>query len=886
MKRRPRLSLLLPLLLSAASPLRAQDWVWWEAENPTSTNFPEKHPYGPYDARGAELLSGGKWIGASEPGKTLFLEYEVAVPKDAEYRFFARKFWKHGPFKWRFDGGPWTECGRDIALLDGVELAKFIGANWVFLGKVKLKAGPRVLRIEMLETKGGGAFDCFLLTPGAFTARGKMKPGEKYGSAPEGWFPFEPDADPFAASPIDLRFLNEKTAGENGFIVARGDQFVHEKTGVPVRFWATNAGHDVLLRERDEIDRYARWHAKLGVNLVRLHGPLWRDDDPARIDEARLAQVHYLAAALKREGIYLNLSTYFPVWFRPKGVPGLEGYGGDKNTFATPFFNERFQELQKGWWKALLTPANPHTGLPLGRDPVVAQIEIVNEDSMFFWTFTPYQNVPEPQMEILERRFGSWLKERHGSLEAVFGKWGRDRVKGDDAAAGRAGFMPLWNLFNGRTPRAQETAEFLALLQRRYFDGLHGYLKKDLGFKGCVTGSNWVTAEARLLGPLDKWSNAGCDFMDRHGYYGGPHEGERAGYSISKGDRYDDASALRFDGGKKGERSFSLPIMDLAWNGKPSTISEINWTPPNRLRADFPLLCAAYGLLQGTDGFMFFATSEPGYSQTIGKFGIATPSTYGQFPATALMYRRGLVKTAEPVARLEVKLADLHALKGIPVSAPQNLDEFRRKDVPAGKALETAAPGSIDPLAFLVGRVEANVTEAGGLSKITVLSPYLDRTKSVAKSLTGELSWNWESGLVTVDAPAAQGATGFLSKAGMLALKDLTIESPLDYGTILLVAMDGQPLRTSRRMLLQVFSEEQNHGWSAPGEGVRAIAETGGPPLVVRKFEGKVALRRPDAAALKVKALDAGGYEDKAAKPGPASALTLLPSTLYYVIEK
>ena len=36
----------------------------------------------------------------------------------------------------------------------------------------------------------------------------------------EGWFPFEPKPDPFSDSPIDLRFLNEKFAGEHGFVPA------------------------------------------------------------------------------------------------------------------------------------------------------------------------------------------------------------------------------------------------------------------------------------------------------------------------------------------------------------------------------------------------------------------------------------------------------------------------------------------------------------------------------------------------------------------------------------------------------------------------------------------------------------------------------------------
>jgi hypothetical protein len=880
----PILLLLLPSSLPAVAQ-ESSDWVWWEAETPKSTNFPDRNPFAPGDEKAASALSGGKWIGASDPGKILFLEYDVAVPKDGEYQFFARKFWLHGPFRWRFDEQPWQECGRKIALLDEVSLAKFIGANWVRLGAVTLKAGTHPLRIELLETKGAAAFDCFLLTAVPFTPRGKMKPGEKYNVAPEGWFAFEPEADPFGAAALDLRFLNEKVAGEDGAIQAKGGHFVHEKTGVPVRFWAVNTGHDILNQDARSMERYARHLAKVGVNMVRLHGQVWREDDITKVDEEKLATIHLFVASLKNEGIYTTLSSYFPIWLQPKGVPGLEGFNGDKRTFAIPFFNERFQEIQKGWWKGVLGAKNPHTGLTLAEDPALAVMEIQNEDGIFFWTFSPYQNIPGPQMEILEKRFGAWLPAKHSSLDAAFAAWGKGKIKGDDPSAGRAGFMPLWEIFNKRDRRAQDTAEFLATLQRTYYDAMAAYLKKDLGFRGCVTGSNWQTADARTLGPLDKWSNAGCDFLDRHGYFGGPHEGERASYSLSAGDRYNDASALLFEGGRKGEPSFNLPLMDLRYNGKPSTISEICWTPPNRYRADMPLVCAAWGALQGTDAFYFFATSELGWAQRLSKFPVALPTSMGEFPAAALLYRRGLVKEADAVVHAEIKLADLFALKGIPVSAPQNLDEFRKKDIPAGKTLETPDLGSIDPLSFLVGRVEVNVTEAGGTSKVVELSGLIDRAKKTVKSVTGELTWDYGRGLATIDAPAAQGATGFLAKAGTIALADLTIETPLEYGSVLLVAMDGQPIRTSRKLLLQVMSEDNNYGWSAPGEGMRTVVDAGGPPVVVKKFAGRVLLKRADAETLKVKALDANGYEDPSCRCGSARELPLLPTTIYYVIE-
>src|SRR5207302_733357 len=162
--------------------------------------------------------------------------------------------------------------------------------------------------------------------------------------------------------------------------------------------------------ERAELDRFARRLAKLGVNMVRLQVPLWREDDVTRVDGAKLERIHRLVAALKKEGIYLALSSFWPYWLTGKGLPGLEGLGGGK------------------------------------------------------------------LLQML----------------------GRGKVAGDDPAAGRAGFMPLSEMLSRRDARARDTAEFLAELQRRYFDQMYRYLKNDLGFKGSVTGSNWITADARL----------------------------------------------------------------------------------------------------------------------------------------------------------------------------------------------------------------------------------------------------------------------------------------------------------------------------------------------------------------------------------------------------
>lgn len=876
-----------------SAPASTSGYVWFEAENPTKTNFPpaDANPFKPANDKEANVLSGGRWIGtSSDRSETLFAEYSVTVPTDGTYQFFARKFWKHGPYRWRFDNGVWQSVGADVSVMDGADLRQFVGANWTSGGEVSLTKGAHTLRIELAENKGAAAFDCFLLTRQPFVARGKLKPNEKYNHAPEGWFAWEPDTDTFAPSPIDLRRLNEKFAGEGGFIQVREDGFVHEKTGKPVRFWAVNVGGETVNLDKASIDYMARSLAKEGVNLVRIHGPVWQGDDIRAVDKTHLERLQYFVSALKREGIYTSLSIYFPLWLDMKDSMGFAGYGNGKKPFALLFFNPDFQQIYRDWWKAVLTTPNPYAdNRPLGLDPALAMTEMVNEDSFLFWTFTPYEAVPAPQMEILEKQFGDWLAQKYGSLNNAFAAWANQgSARGDDQKNGRAGFLPLYEIFSKKNQRAQDTASFLADRQRSFFDETRTYLKNTLGYRGSVYASNWTTADARTLGPLEKWSNASADFLDRHGYFGGRHEGERASYSLSNGDKFENRSALLFSPDKPGDApNFSLPLWDIEYNNKPSTITEVNWTPPNRFRADQPFLAATYGSLQGTDALFFFATGSPSWEQTLAKFPVRTPVTAGQFPAAALVYRLGYVKPAATVVEANLPIADIRALKGAPLSAPQNLDEFRAKDIPVGQAAPVQNLSTLDPLAFCVGRVAVNFTDVSKPSRSVDLTRYIDRNAQVARSQTGELAWNWKDGRAVLIAPKATGATGFLGRAGSISLKDVTVETPLEYGTVLLVSLDDKPLAESGRMLLQVMSEENNDGYevSAPDDkGLQTIKDIGHAPLVVKQIAGTVLLRRADAAGLKVTALDANGYP--AGMVGTGKRIALRPNTVYYLIEK
>jgi hypothetical protein len=866
-------------------------FVWWEAETPEATNFPpsDRNPFAPATATEAAILSEGKWIGVEgkRPG-SLFLEYRVNIPEAGRYFFYSRKFWHHGPFRWHWDEQPWQQVGDRVYLMDEAPMRKFVVANWVGLGTVNLTTGKHTLRIELTQNDGAAAFDCFVLTQAPMQARGKLKPDQRYQADLPGWFLFDSESDSFGQSPVDLRSLNEAVAGENGFIRARGEEFVQDKTGRPVRFWAVNTNLDVLYMDDASMRYMARFLAKRGVNLVRLHGPIWQETKIRTIRPEDVQRLFALIAALKQEGIYTCLSVYFPLWLKLDQNSGFPGYTG-QHPFGLLFFNSQFQNLYYDWWRTLLTTRNPTTGKTLVDDPAVAMVELVNEDSLFFWTFTPYENIPAPQMEILERQFGQWLTTKYGAIANAFANWKLaegDRIRGDEPSAGRVGILPPGELAGRReTQRAQDTATFLAEKQQQFFREAIAVLRRELGYKGLIYASNWITANARSLGALDKYSNTTADFMDRHGYFSPPHEGATASYALSSGDTYEDRSALLFPSSDpKQEHDFNLPILDIHYNGLPSTISEINWTMPNRFRADFPVLAATYGLLQGSDGFFFFVTNRHAWEPVLGKFEIASPTIMGQFPATAWLYRKGLLEAGKNAVDVSVTIDDLKALRGAPVPAPQNLDQLRAKDIPPGQSAQDNGISRIDPLAFLVGQVNLRFVDKPAASRQIDLSRLINSQSKTIRSSTGQLLWDYKKGLVTINAPQVQGVTGFLNQAGTLELPDIHITTDMDYGTVLLVSLDDRPLAQSGQMLLQVMSEEQNFGWKTTGYPKRQIDSIGQAPIVVRNLAGTVKLQRSDSRSLTVTALDWNGIPTSTI--GNAARFTLQPNVFYYVINR
>jgi hypothetical protein len=705
--------------------------------------------------------------------------------------------------------------------------------------------------------------------------------------AQAGWFAFEPGPDAFSpANAIDLRGLNEPSAGDGGPIAVRGGQFVHKTTGQPIRFWGVN-----ITRREDSIETLrlmARGLAKRGVNLVRIHHGYF--DQNGDVDMKVVRQAIDVVEAMKAQGIYCHFSIYFLAELSPKpNTPWLKGYNGGTHPFAALFFNADFQEKYRSWWKALLLTPSITTGKRLVDEPAVAGLEIINEDSYLFYTFAE-QNIPDAQLRLLEAQFGTWLARRHGSLDKAIKSWGGSAatLKRDDPAGGRMAFRPLWNMAHEKTARDKDTVRFLVEGQRGFYRAQYEFLR-GLGFQGVITASNWTTADQEVLGPLEKYSYTACDFLDRHGYIGCHRQGGDL-WSIREGHTYADRSALRFDPEEPGKaRSFVHPAMDPSYDGRPSMISETTYERPNRYRSEAPLFYAAYGALQDSDAIVHFTYDAASWSVKPNFFmqpwTLSSPAMMGQFPAAALIYRQGLVADGELLVDLDLSTSDLFDLKGTPMPQDAAFDDLRARDVPRGTTLE--AGRVIDPLVHFAGRTNVNFIErgkGGTVSRLRDLGPYIDRKRQVVTSSTGQLRLDYGRGLLAIDAPAAQAASGALRAAGPVELKDMTVISGLELGHVAAVSLDGRPLATSRKILLQAMSEEMNSDFATEpaGAGDRRITRLGRDPWLVRDIDARVKFKRPDAAQLKVTALDANGEPVK--ERNGAAEFRLDPQTLYYLI--
>lgn len=675
---------------------------------------------------------------------------------------------------------------------------------------------------------------------------------------------FKPESDAFSNDALlDLRFLNEKRAGESGFIRLSKDgmSFVRGD-GQPIRFWSVVSG---LGMSPEEMDYHCRFLAKRGVNMARLHTNIAGRDEGQSItdiDFETIDRIHRFVKAAQDAGIYVVISPY---WYHHR-IPeswtqDLEGYKKGDMPAGALFFNPKFQDAYKTWVRALMTRKNPYTDIPLKDDPSVAIFQVKNEDSTLFWTF---QNLPEPQKRILGKQFYDWAVKKYGSLANAYRAWGDLRLKTDDPQAQVLGLHITWfhtiDAQRKLQARLRDELAFTVHLQKAFYENIHDFVKDELKCQQLINTNNWKSASTLRLDDLERWTYTAGDVMAVNRYTGGRHLGKNNGFRIDPGHHIVNRSILH--------HPLQLPTNLKQPIGYPMLITESTWVRPNLYQSEGPLLASAYLSLTGVDSLFWFSVAAPDWNNdprrtfnlvterpagyALNKWSSSVPLILGMFPANALLYRQGYIAAADPVVIEHRTMSDLLNQKTPRIAETISFDPNRdTEDLRDQQESDT----DISRLAFLVGPVQVKYDSESSRSQVADLNRFINGEDKTVQSATRELLLNWELGLFTMNAPKARGVTGFLKKAGgRFDLGGLIIASTNDYASVQVTAMDDRALEDSRKLLVQVGTLSRLTDWKTEpalfedGESREAghqIIATGQPPYRILNTQVSLALKNP-----------------------------------------
>ncbi|MDJ0661088.1 MAG: hypothetical protein QNJ42_16605 [Crocosphaera sp.] len=628
-------------------------------------------------------------------------------------------------------------------------------------------------------------------------------------------WPFEPEKDNYDKKALlDLRYLNENVAGETGFIRLSPNRKDFVKgDGKSIRFWAVNSY--VWEKSYQQLEDNARFLAKRGVNMVRWHGQIVDKNDNKtlkNIDKKARQQLWQYVAAMKKEGIYLTISPYYAHALKPQKYWSIPR---DSDNFSgLLFFDPEFKKAYKNWLKELLIPVNPYTGISLKDEAAIAIIQLQNEDSLLFWTF---DNLKGRDLDLLSNQYRDWLVKKYGSLEQVIKTWKNVSIKGENIQEGKIKFYPIWHLTqsentnSGKGKRLADQTQFLTETMYDFNQEMKQFLREEIGAKQLINAGNWKTADPIKLNDSERYSYTTTEVIGVNRYYnGGSHQGKKSGWAITNGDKFTNRSIL-FD-----PYSFPLNLKQVA--NYPMIISESSWVPPLGYQSESPFLVSIFQSLTGIDGFYWFAMKEPqwrqpssanGYLPSLGKWVINTPELLGNFPAAALMYRQGYIKQGEPVIKENRKLTELWNRQIPIISETQTFDPNRDQN---SQNNHDQINKKIHPLAFLVGSVEVSY-DSNKTNKIVDLKKYINEKDKTIRSITEEITWNYQQGICFLNTAKAQGITGFIKQAGEIKLKDVTIKSNNQYATIIVVSMDNKPIKQSKKILIQVGTIARPTDW-------------------------------------------------------------------------
>ena len=565
---------------------------------------------------------------------------------------------------------------------------------------------------------------------------------------------------------INLSWLNDKPAGNKGFITSVNDRFEFPD-GSTVQFFGTNVqANSLFIKDKKLIKQHAKRLAQLGFNLVRLHhlDSFWVKNNlikagstTQKINNESLDSYFWWVKCLRDEGIYVwvDLQVQRP-WREGDDIPGWasdlapKAKKGMNVAKGFVYLNKRMQALTKEFNKQLLTRKNPYTQLALKDDPAVMGVMITNEND-------------------LTHHFGnSFLKDKkHPYHQRLFDK--------EVSAFAEKFDLPEWKVRETWKPGYSKF--LLNDLEARFNqDMIHDL--RELGVKVPITTTSLWGRNAALFS-LPALTTG--DMVDAHSYAGG---GIFKKSPLQKNPQY--------------SANFMHALGQGQVAGKPFTVTEYNVGQRDDLESAYipAVSVATMAAFQGWDATMLY-----GYSQDGLKGGRASPwSSYthpaimGVIPAMALLYRQGHVAPAKQTVVLAPANDDIFTKNISPktsVAIRTTLEQHRMVvAMPETTMLPWLKPSRIEKDSIVIRDMNKNMLPAN---------------QDFIEADTGEFKRNWKTGIMTVNTPLSQLAMGKIGEQNIV-LGDVVIQAKTPSAAIIFTSLDKKPLKQSDKILISAVA--------------------------------------------------------------------------------
>lgn len=414
-----------------------------------------------------------------------------------------------------------------------------------------------------------------------------------------------------------------------------------------------------------------------------------------------------------------------------------------------------------------------------------------------------------------------------------------------------------FSLEGPRSPQhRRDWFSFLIETERTFSDMMRAFLRDELGVEKPMFDSQIQWGQTAAYEREGFHLPRGSDYSHTHFYWQHPSFPQSKSWNMTDWTIKNSSMVEALARGEAGP----LGVAMYRVQGVPFGIGEIDQAAPSDWAAELLPLISSFAAAQDWNAIYFYTLGEldpqkPGISGFFDQ--IKHTAKAGQFPAAALIFRRGLIP---PIQATRTLLAPTPLW---PVSERQS------------QAWRTVAEDATQPQELLSYRIGIELTPKAEqqlqMDERAGSSPLALRAGSAP--------------LYTATSDRAALAVGFWDDRPV-SLDKLRFEasgSDVGFGAVSLVCLDDQPLSTSRRMLLTVIGRAQNQAMQWNDTRTSVSDQWGHGPMLVQIPRLEVTLPQDN---LQVWALSPTGERKRMITlNGRSLQVTPEHQTIYYEIS-